>query len=188
MQAIVRQAMEEGALGVASALIYPPGSFADTDELIALARAAAEYDGMYISHLRSEGALMLEALDELITIAREANIRAEIYHLKSSGQSNWPLFDEAVAMVEQARAEGLSITADVYTYPAGSTGLNADNAAMGTGGWVRGLSGADEDPAFGGELPERCSRSPTSGRTCTWVLDRPTEFSWWVSRTRNSSP
>jgi N-acyl-D-amino-acid deacylase len=125
MRALVRQAMEDGALGVASALIYPPGSFADTNELIALAEVAAEYDGMYISHLRNEGARMLEAIDELLTIAREADIRAEIYHLKSSGQANWPLFDEAVAKVEQARAEGLRITANMYTYPAGATGLNA---------------------------------------------------------------
>jgi N-acyl-D-amino-acid deacylase len=125
MRVLVRQAMEEGALGVASALIYPPGSFADTDELIALAEIAAEYDGMYISHMRSEGAKMLEAIDELLTIARAANIRAEIYHLKSSGQANWPLFDEAVAKIERARAEGLHITADIYTYPAGATGLNA---------------------------------------------------------------
>ena len=125
MRDLIRQAMQEGALGVASSLIYPPGSFAKTDELIALSEVAAEYDGMYISHMRDEGANMLEAVEELLTIAREANIRAEIYHLKSSGQSNWPLFDEAVAMVERARADGLQITADVYTYPAGSTGLNA---------------------------------------------------------------
>jgi len=125
MQTLVRQAMKEGALGVASSLIYPPGSFAKTDELIALSKVAAEYDGMYISHMRDEGANMLEALQELITIAREANIRSEIYHFKSSGQLNWPLFDQAVEMVEKARAEGLQITADVYTYPAGSTGLNA---------------------------------------------------------------
>ena len=125
MRGIVRQAMEEGALGIASALIYPPGSFADTDELIALSEVAAEYDGMYISHLRSEGSMMLEALDEFLTIAREADINAEIYHFKSSGQENWPLFDRAVEMIEQARAEGLQITADMYTYPAGSTGLNA---------------------------------------------------------------
>ena len=125
MRDLVRQAMEEGAMGVASSLIYPPGSFAKTDELIALSEVAAEYDGMYISHMRDEGANMLEAIEELLTIAREANIRAQIYHLKSSGQSNWPLFDEAVAMIEQARADGLQITADVYTYPAGSTGLNA---------------------------------------------------------------
>jgi N-acyl-D-amino-acid deacylase len=125
MRTLVRRAMEEGALGVASALIYPPGSFAKTDELIALSEVAAEYDGMYISHMRDEGANMLEAIKELLTIAREAKIRAEIYHFKSSGRSNWPLFDEAVAMVERARADGLHITADVYTYPAAGTGLNA---------------------------------------------------------------
>ncbi len=125
MRDLVRQAMLEGALGVASSLIYPPGSFATTDELVALSEVAAEYDGMYISHMRDEGANMLEAVEELLTVAHEANIRAEIYHFKSSGQSNWPLFDEAVAMVERARADGLQITADVYTYPAGSTGLNA---------------------------------------------------------------
>ena len=125
MRGLVREAMEEGALGVASALIYPPGSFAETDELIALAEVAAEYDGLYASHLRSEGGQMLEAIEELLTIARQAKIRAEIYHLKSSGEANWPLFDEAVAMVERARAEGLEITADIYTYPASATGLNA---------------------------------------------------------------
>ena len=124
MQELVREAMREGAMGVASSLMYPPGLFADTPELIALSQAAAEYDGMYISHLRDEGARMLEAIRELITIAREADIRAEIYHLKSSGQQNWPLFEQAVQMIEDARAEGLHITADVYTYPAGSTGLN----------------------------------------------------------------
>jgi N-acyl-D-amino-acid deacylase len=124
MRELVREAMREGAMGVSSSLMYPPGLFADTAELIALSKAAAEYDGMYISHMRDEGAHMLEAIDELITIAREAVIRAEIYHLKSSGQQNWHLFDDAVRMVEDARAEGLQITADVYTYPAGATGLN----------------------------------------------------------------
>jgi N-acyl-D-amino-acid deacylase len=125
MRALVRQAMEDGALGIASSLIYPPGSFAKTDELIALSEVAAEYNGMYISHMRDEGAGMLEAVEELLTIAREAKIRAEIYHFKSSGQSNWPLFDQAVDRVERARANGLQITADIYTYAAGATGLNA---------------------------------------------------------------
>jgi len=125
MRALVREAMEDGALGVASSLIYPPGSFAKTNELIALSEVAAEYDGMYISHIRDEGPQMLRAIEELLAIARGADIRAEIYHLKSAGQSNWHLFDEAIAMVERARAEGLQITADVYTYPASSTGLNA---------------------------------------------------------------
>ena len=124
MRALVREAMEDGALGVASSLMYPPGLFAETDELIALSLVAAEYDGMYISHMRDEGAHMIAAIDELLRIARAANIRAEIYHLKSSGQANWPLFDKAISMIEKARAEGLEITADIYTYPAGATGLN----------------------------------------------------------------
>ena len=124
MRGLVRDAMEDGALGVASSLMYPPGLFAETDELVALSEVAAEYGGMYISHMRDEGANMIEAIEELLTIAREAGIRAEIYHFKSSGKPNWPIFDEAVELVEAARAEGLQITADVYTYPAGATGLN----------------------------------------------------------------
>jgi len=124
MRSLVREAMEDGALGVASSLMYPPGLFADTSELVELSKVAAECDGMYISHMRDEGAHMIEAVEEVLTIAREANIRAEIYHIKSSGQANWPLFDKAVEMVEVARRDGLEITADVYTYPAGSTGLN----------------------------------------------------------------
>ncbi len=106
MRALVRQAMEEGALGVASALIYPPGSFAETDELIALAEVAAEYDGMYISHMRSEGSKMLEAIDELLTIARAADIRAEIYHLKASGQAHGPLIDKGRANLDGSLSEG----------------------------------------------------------------------------------
>jgi N-acyl-D-amino-acid deacylase len=122
---LVRQAMREGAVGLSAALIYPPASYAKTDELIALAKAAAEYDGMYISHLRSEGPFFLEAVEELITIAREAGIRAEIYHLKAAGRSNWPKMHQVIRRVEAARAEGLPITADMYMYPAGGTGLNA---------------------------------------------------------------
>ena len=125
MRALVRTAMEEGAVGLASALIYPPGSFAEATELQALAEVVAEYDGMYISHVRGEGAHLVDAIGELVDVARDTGVRAEIYHLKSSGQKNWPLFDEAIALVEEARSEGLEITADVYTYPAGATGLNA---------------------------------------------------------------
>jgi N-acyl-D-amino-acid deacylase len=125
MRELVRQAMKEGALGVASALIYPPGSFAKTEELTGLAKVASEYDGLYISHVRNEGPQLPEAVDELIRIAREANVRAEIYHLKASGKSNWAKMGEAIAMVEKARVQGLGITADMYTYPAGSTGLNS---------------------------------------------------------------
>jgi len=125
MRAIVRQAMEEGAVGIASSLIYPPGSFAKTDELIALAQVVAGYDGLYISHLRSEGSQLVEAAEELLRIAREANIRSEIYHLKASGRPNWPLLEKVIEKVEKARASGLTITADMYTYAAGSTGLTA---------------------------------------------------------------
>jgi N-acyl-D-amino-acid deacylase len=125
MQALVRQAMEEGALGVASALIYAPGFYAKTDELIALCRAAAPYGGTYISHLRSEGNQFLEALDELITISREARLPAEVYHLKAAGQANWPKLDAAIRKIEEARAGGLELTADMYTYLAGATGLDA---------------------------------------------------------------
>lgn len=122
---LVRQAMREGAVGLSAALIYPPASYAATDELIALAKAAAEYDGMYITHLRSEGATFLEAVDEMLTIAREASIRAEIYHLKAAGRENWHKMEAVIQRVEAARAEGLPISADMYLYPAGGTGLNA---------------------------------------------------------------
>ena len=125
MCGLVRQAMAEGALGVSSALIYAPDCFYKTGELIALARAAAEYDGMYISHIRSEGNAFLEALDELIHIARQANIRAEVYHFKAAGRANWNKLEAAIAKIEAARAEGLAITADMYPYTAGATGLDA---------------------------------------------------------------
>ncbi|MFC1661732.1 amidohydrolase family protein, partial [Gemmatimonadota bacterium] len=125
MVAQVREAMEEGALGVASALIYPPGFYADTDELIALARAAGEYGGIYISHLRSEGNQLMEALEEFLTIAREAGVPAEIYHLKAAGEDNYGKLDQMIERVDEARAQGLRITADMYTYTAGATGLGA---------------------------------------------------------------
>jgi N-acyl-D-amino-acid deacylase len=125
MTELVRLSMREGAVGLSTALIYPPASYAKTDELIALARAAAEYDGLYISHLRSEGWFFLEALEELLTIQRETGIRAEIYHLKAAGIPNWPKMDEVIRRVEAARAEGRPVTADMYMYPAGGTGLDA---------------------------------------------------------------
>jgi N-acyl-D-amino-acid deacylase len=125
MKQLVRQAMEEGALGVGSSLIYAPAFYAKTDELIALCQVATGYGGMYISHLRSEGNQFLQALDELIMISREAKIPAEIYHLKAAGQSNWPRLDTAIQKIEAARASGLHITADMYTYVAGATGLDA---------------------------------------------------------------
>jgi len=125
MRALVRQAMEEGALGVGSSLIYAPAFYAGTDELVALVKAAAPYGGMYISHMRSEGNRLLEAVDELLTIARDGGTRAEIYHLKAAGEPNWPKMDHVIAKIDSARAAGLAITADLYTYPAGATGLDA---------------------------------------------------------------
>ena len=125
MKGMVKTAMEEGAMGIGSSLIYAPGFYADTQELIALCRVASEYDGMYISHMRSEGNQLLESLDELIQIADEAKIRAEVYHLKMAGKDNWNKLDAVVSKIDSARAAGLHITTDMYTYTAGATGLDA---------------------------------------------------------------
>lgn len=132
MRALVRQAMDEGALGVGSSLIYAPGSYAETDELVALTGEAAQCGGMYISHMRSEGDRLEEAVDELIEISRRSGAPAEIYHLKMAGRENWGKLAPVVAKVEAARAAGQRITADMYTYTAGATGLDA---AMPT--WVQ---------------------------------------------------
>jgi N-acyl-D-amino-acid deacylase len=125
MEDLVAGAMRDGALGVGSSLIYAPAFYSTTEELIALNRVAAKYGGRYISHIRGEGTQLLEAVDELITIAREAGIGAEIYHLKAGGRDNWGKMEEVFRKVEAARAEGLDITADMYTYTAGATGLDA---------------------------------------------------------------
>jgi N-acyl-D-amino-acid deacylase len=125
MRALVRQAMKEGALGVGSSLIYAPASYAETPELVAITREAAKCGGMYISHIRDEGPKLLEAIDELITISRESGAPAEIYHYKQAGVENWGKIDAAIAKVNDARAQGLRITADMYTYPASSTGFDA---------------------------------------------------------------
>ncbi len=125
MQQLVRRAMAEGALGVGSSLIYAPANYATTEELVALSRAAGEYGGMYISHMRDEGRGLLTAARELITIASEAGVPAEIYHLKASGRPNWGKLDSLLALIDSAQAAGLRISADMYTYPASSTGLDA---------------------------------------------------------------
>ncbi len=119
MKLLVGQAMKEGALGVTNALIYPPDFFAKTDELIALSKEAAKYGGTYSSHIRSEGNKLYEAIEELITISKEAGIPAEIFHLKAAGKNNWGKMDSVIKRVERARKEGLDITADMYTYTAG---------------------------------------------------------------------
>ncbi len=125
MKQLVRQAMEEGAMGVGTSLIYPPAFFAKTEELIELCKVAAAYGGSYISHMRSEGDKLYESLEELITIAREAKIHAEVYHLKAAGKDNWNKMDSVISRIERARKEGQDITADMYTYIAGGTGLTA---------------------------------------------------------------
>ena len=125
MRALVRQEMEAGALGIGSSLIYAPAFYASTEELIELCKVAAQYRGKYISHMRSEGNRLVEAVEELIRISRGASIPAEIYHLKAAGKANWPKMDTVIAMVDKARKEGLKITADMYTYTAGATGLDA---------------------------------------------------------------
>ncbi len=125
MRALVRQAMEEGALGVGSSLIYAPAFYSSTEELIELCKIAAEYNGMYISHMRSESNRFLEALDELITIAKKAKVPAEVYHLKAGGTPNHHKMDLAIAKINEARKRGLDISTDMYLYVAGATGLNA---------------------------------------------------------------
>ncbi|UCC25200.1 MAG: D-aminoacylase [Gemmatimonadales bacterium] len=125
MKELVREAMREGALGVGSSLIYAPAFYAETDELVALMEAAAEFGGMYISHMRSEGNRLLESVDELIHIARASGAPAEIYHLKAAGRPNWDKLEQVIERVEAARAEGIRVTADMYTYTAGATGLDA---------------------------------------------------------------
>lgn len=121
---LIREEMEAGALGIGSSLIYPPAFFATTDELIEMCAATAPYHGKYISHMRNEGLELLDGIDELVRIGREASVPAEIYHLKASGRDAWPLMQRAIEAVESARADGLAVTADMYTYTAGATGLS----------------------------------------------------------------
>ena len=125
MRELVRKEMEAGALGIGTSLIYPPAFYAKTEELIELCKVAAKYQGKYISHMRSEGNQLLEALDELIRISREAGIPAEVYHIKAAGQQNWGKLDNLLSRIETTQKDGLKITADMYTYTAGGTGLDA---------------------------------------------------------------
>ncbi|MBS1951612.1 MAG: N-acyl-D-amino-acid deacylase [Cytophagales bacterium] len=143
MKALVKQAMEEGAMGVTTALIYAPDNYSSTEELIELSKVAAAYGGMYISHIRSEGDNILAAVDETIRIAREAKLPAEIYHLKMAGQDNWNKLDSVKAKIDRANQSGLHISADMYTYTAGATGLDATMPPWvqegGIGEWIKRL-------------------------------------------------
>ena len=156
----VRTAMEEGALGVGSSLIYAPAFYAETDELIALCEVAAEYGGRYISHIRSEGNQLVEAVDELVTIARETGIGAEVYHLKAAGQENFDKLETVFRRIEDARAEGLDITADMYTYTAGATGLDASMPPWVQEGGYEAWAGRLKDPEIRARLEQEIN-TPT---------------------------
>ncbi len=158
MKNLVRIAMEEGALGLGSSLIYAPAFYAKTDELIELAKVAGKHGGIYTSHLRSEGNRFLEALDELITISREAKVPANVYHLKAAGQANWPKLDDAILKIEKARRDGLLITADMYNYTAGATGLDATMPPWVQEGGLKDWIARLKDPA----IRERVKREMTT--------------------------
>ncbi|MEO5904088.1 MAG: D-aminoacylase [Gemmatimonadaceae bacterium] len=160
MQALVRDAMEEGALGVGSALIYAPAFYAKTPELIALARAASPYGGTYISHMRSEGVRLLESVDELITIAREGGVAGEIYHLKAAGKANWNKLPAVIAKIDSARAAGLNVRANMYTYTAGQTGLDASMPPWAQEGGYKEWAKRLQDPAIRARVAQEM-RTPT---------------------------
>ena len=167
MKALVRQAMKDGALGVGSSLIYTPASFAKTEELIALAKVAGEYGGMYISHIRGEASTLFEAVDELMLIALEANVPAEIYHLKAAGAGNWAQMDYVIRAIERARKEGLRITANMYLYDASSTGLDASMPASvrqgGVTAWIARLKDPEIRRRLDQEIPEQWNHSGRTG-------------------------
>ncbi|HET9433348.1 MAG TPA: D-aminoacylase [Chitinophagaceae bacterium] len=161
MKILVRQAMEEGALGVGSSLIYPPAFFAKTGELIELCKEASRYGGSYISHMRSEGNKFYEAVEELIRIAKEANIHGEIYHLKAAGKDNWNKLDSVVRRIEKARAEGISVAANMYTYIAGATGMTAAfPPSLQDGGFGK-LRERLMDPTIRAEMKKAMNSNPT---------------------------
>jgi N-acyl-D-amino-acid deacylase len=160
MRELVRRAMEEGALGIGTSLIYAPAFYAKTEELIELCKVAAKYQGKYISHVRSEGNQLLEAIEELIRISREAGLPAEIYHIKAAGEKNWPKIDRVLEKVEAARKEGLKITANMYVYPAGGTGLDASLPPWTLDGGYEALWKRLEDPATRKKIAEEV-RTPS---------------------------
>ena len=160
MRDLVEKEMRDGALGIGSSLIYAPAFYAKTEELIEMCKVAAKYKGKYISHMRSEGNRLEEAVDELIRISREANIPAEIYHLKAAGKNNWPKMDKVIAKVEAARKSGLKITADMYNYPAGATGLDAAMPPWVLDGGYTELYKRIKDPATRKKILEEI-RTPT---------------------------
>ncbi len=154
MESLVEQAMKDGALGVSSALIYPPNIYAKTDELIALAKVASKYGGLYATHMRSEGASEMQALDEAIRIGREANLPVEVFHLKVSGKARWGNMKKVVAKIQDARDSGLDIAASMYPYPAGGTALASALPPWVADGGVQKLLARLKDPAVRARIKE----------------------------------
>jgi N-acyl-D-amino-acid deacylase len=169
MRELVRQEMEAGALGIGSSLIYAPAFYATTEELIEMCKVASQYQGKYISHIRSEGNQLIEGVQELLRIAREANIPAEIYHLKASGQANWSKMDQVIKMIEKARKDGLKITADMYTYTAGATGLNSTLPPWTLDGGFPELFKRLQDPATRQKIADEV-RKPATDWENMWQL------------------
>jgi N-acyl-D-amino-acid deacylase len=165
MRELVRREMEAGALGIGSALIYSPGTYAKTEELIELCKIAARYQGKYISHIRSEGTDLIPAVEELIRISREAGLPAEIYHLKAAGDKNWSKMDQVIALVEWARRDGLRITANMYLYAASSTGLSSKIPAWAHSGGAAALYKRLEDPATRAKIAGEMRARGTTPRT-----------------------
>jgi N-acyl-D-amino-acid deacylase len=169
MRALVRQEMEAGALGVTTALIYPPAFYAKTEELIELCKVAAKYKGKYIAHIRSEGNQLIEAVEETLRIGREAGLPVEIYHLKTSGESNWNKMDKVIAMINDARSKGIKISADMYTYTAGATGLDASMPPWVFDGGREAAEKRMQDPATRKKIAEAV-RTPTNDWENLYVL------------------
>jgi N-acyl-D-amino-acid deacylase len=171
MRALVRQAMDEGAMGVGSSLIYVPAVYAETDELVALASEAGRCGGMYVSHMRSESSGLLQAIDELVEISRRSGARGEIYHLKAAGRSNWPLMEPALARIEAARAAGVPVSANMYLYAASGTGLDSTLPLWVREGGPQALHARLKDPAVRARVV-----AEMQGGTRDWTTVQPVGF------------
>jgi N-acyl-D-amino-acid deacylase len=179
--------MKEGALGVGSSLIYTPASYAKTEELIELAKVAGEYGGMYISHIRGEASTLFEAVDELMFIALEARVPAEIYHLKAAGAGNWHQMDYVIRAIERARKAGLRITANMYLYEASSTGLDASIPSWVREGerkdWVARLKNPEIRKRLDQEIPEQWEYSGRTGEQILLISFRNPRLKKYIGKT-----
>ncbi len=173
MRELVRNEMEAGALGIGSSLIYAPDTYASTEELIELCKEAAKYKGKYISHIRNEGGELIEAVEELMRISREAGLPAEIYHIKASSEQNWPKMDQVIALVNKARAQGMKITADMYSYTASSNSLQARIPTWAHSGGDEAMLKRLEDPETRKRISEELHKAGPMNRTLLVGLRRP---------------